>query len=98
MMSRSSVLPFFRCPNSLSLEQKRLALNSELRYDFLMERVFQRFKRFQAAERADAAYYRSLSPEQRLEILFSLVDQGDEQNENQQGFERVYRIVELAQS
>ena len=63
-----------------------------------MERVFKRFESFQTAERADAAYYRSLSPEERLEILFSLVAQGDEENEDQQGFERVYRIVELAQS
>ncbi len=63
-----------------------------------MDRVFKRFNSFKAADTADAEYYRSLTPEQRLDILFSLIEQGSGLNENQQRFERVYRIVKLAQS
>lgn len=38
-----------------------------------MEKVVRVFDSFEAAEAADREYYRSLTPEQRLRILFDLV-------------------------
>jgi hypothetical protein len=63
-----------------------------------MEKVVRTFKSFQEAEAADMAYYRSLTPVERLDILLDLVKQGSSRNETERRFERVYRIVELARS
>ena len=60
-----------------------------------MERIIQRFESFAAADEADAKYYRSLTPSERLNILLTLVQ---EDYETERRLERVYRIVELAQS
>lgn len=60
-----------------------------------MEKVVRVFKSFEEAEAADRAYYRSLTPEQRLEILFELItpDEGcDEAPEER--LQRVYRITQ----
>jgi hypothetical protein len=38
-----------------------------------VERIIRRFDRHVEAEAADRAYYLSLTPQQRLEILFDLV-------------------------
>jgi hypothetical protein len=64
----------------------------------IMEKVARVFATFAEAEVAEAAYYRSLTPQNRLAILLELTDQGRSDHEPQQGLERVYRIVELAQS
>lgn len=56
----------------------------------------QRFQSHEAAAQADRAYYRSLKPEQRLDVLLELVRAHLEGiDETQQGLARVYRIVEL---
>ena len=57
-----------------------------------------KFSSFEEAGKSEAAYYRSLTPQKRMEILFDLIRRGNEQDETEQRFERVYRIVKLAQS
>ena len=59
-----------------------------------MEKVARIFHSFADADRADREYYQSLTPEQRLEILFELVAQAHP-NEIKQRSERVYRIIKL---
>lgn len=61
-----------------------------------MERVIRVFDSFEDADQADREYYASLTPQQRLEILFDLISRYSDDASNQQGFARVYRIVELA--
>ena len=58
-----------------------------------MEKVVRTFDSHSEAEKADREYYRSLTPEERLNILLELVEQGN--RDAPKGFERVYRIVEL---
>lgn len=54
------------------------------------------FSSFREAEEADRAFYASLSPEQRLEILLDLVARHRESmGEAAERLERVYRIAEL---
>jgi hypothetical protein len=55
------------------------------------------FNSFEESERADREYYLSLTPQERLEILFELIHQWDG-DEADKGFERVYRITRLHQS
>ncbi len=59
-----------------------------------MQGEFRIFHSFAESERADRAYYRSLTPSQRLELLLELIQQwqGDE---TAKGFERVYRVAKL---
>ena len=62
-----------------------------------MEKVFRVFKSFEEADEADKEYYLSLSPEERMRILFELHSQWPWFNdaEASKGFQRVYRIVEF---
>ena len=62
-----------------------------------MEIVGQKFNSFAEAEAAEKAYYLSLTPEQRLDILLDLINQGAG-DEAEQRLERVYRIVKLHES
>ncbi len=62
-----------------------------------MDKVIRIFRSFPESERANKHYYLSLSPEQRMEILSELIQQG-QPDEAKQGFERVYRIVKLNQN
>ncbi len=63
-----------------------------------MERVIRVFDDFAAADEADRWEYASLTPEQRLEILLDLVARYRESfGEAGEGFERVFRVVELSQ-
>ena len=62
-----------------------------------MEKVAAKFCSHEDAEEADMKYYRSLTPQQRLEILFELVA-SVQSNETEQGFTRVYRITKLHES
>jgi hypothetical protein len=39
-----------------------------------VEKVIRVFKSFEEAEEADREYYRSLTPKQRLDILFTLIE------------------------
>ena len=61
-----------------------------------MEKVVHIFHSFADAERAEIEYYRALTPEKRMEILFDLIANahGDE---IEQRSERVYRIVKLGE-
>jgi hypothetical protein len=64
-----------------------------------MNSRIERFDSFAAADEAEAAYYASLTPEQRLEVLFELIASFQEsQGEDSRGFERVYRLDELSRS
>ncbi|HSR66706.1 MAG TPA: hypothetical protein VLU25_02100 [Acidobacteriota bacterium] len=63
-----------------------------------MEKEVKVFSSFQEAEEADAAYYASLTPQERLDILLDMVARYREsQGEAEQRFERVYQVVELPQ-
>lgn len=59
-----------------------------------MEKTGRIFHSFAEAEKADKDYYRSLTPEQRLEIVFELV-QSQHPDEAEQRLERVCRIIKL---
>jgi hypothetical protein len=65
------------------------------RYSAEMQRVVRIFDTFEDADRADRDYYASLTPQQRLEILLDLIQTHSDDGENQQGFARVHRVVEL---
>jgi len=65
---------------------------------FPVEPVVRQFDSHAAAEAADRAYYRSLTPQQRLDILFDLVSRYREEHGCSDRLERVYRIVEPSQS
>ena len=61
-----------------------------------MERVVAKFRTHQEAEEATLAYYRSLSPEERLEMLFQLrAAHHKDDDASSQGLARVYRIAQL---
>ncbi len=60
-----------------------------------MQKVVQKFSSHQASDAADRAYYRSLTPEQRLDMLFTLIAQGKAPHELGQKPAKVFRIVKL---
>jgi hypothetical protein len=64
-----------------------------------MERTVAKFSSHKEADEATLDYYRSLSAQQRLDILLEMIEasrkEGDAAAER---FERVYRIVELSPS
>jgi hypothetical protein len=61
-----------------------------------MERVVAKFRTFEEARHATLAYYRRLSPAERLEILFALRDMARKEDDaTSQRLARVYRIAEL---
>jgi hypothetical protein len=52
---------------------------------------------FEEAEEADSAFYASLGPQQRLDLLLDLVARHRESiGETAERFERVYRVTELS--
>ena len=62
-----------------------------------MKRQIQLFNSFEEAEAADYAFYASLSPQQRLDMVLELVARYREANgEAAEGFKRVYRVVEFS--
>jgi hypothetical protein len=57
------------------------------------------FSSFQEAEEADKAFYASLSPQQRVDLVLEMVARHRESmGEAGKRFERVYRVIELSQS
>ncbi len=59
-----------------------------------MERIVHISKSFEEAEEWDLQQYRSMTPEQRLDILQYLREEYYKfKNEDRKGFQRVYRIV-----
>ena len=63
-----------------------------------MEKVVRIFRSHQEADEADREYFRSLTPQQRLEIFLDLLWRGRNGDEAAERLERVYRIVELSRS
>jgi len=62
----------------------------------LMRPAIAKFRTHQEAEAATLAYYRRLSPAERLEILFQLrAFAHKEDDASSQGLARVYRITQL---
>jgi hypothetical protein len=62
-----------------------------------VQREIKRFRSFDEAEAADAAYYASLSPDERVDVLLELIAAHQEAvGEATQGLARVCRVVELA--
>jgi uncharacterized protein YdeI (YjbR/CyaY-like superfamily) len=59
-----------------------------------MEKAARVFHSFAEADQAEKEYYRSLTPEQRLEILFDLV-KTQQPDEVEPRLERVYRVIKL---
>jgi hypothetical protein len=63
-----------------------------------MEKVVKVLKSFEESDRADKAYYHSLAPQQRIEILWELNSRwptnGDDQASGR--LKRVYRIIKLS--
>jgi hypothetical protein len=61
-----------------------------------MKPVFAKFRTFREAEAATREYYRRLSPEERLEILFQLRAMAHKESDATSGrLARVYRIAQL---
>ncbi|MBZ5516881.1 MAG: hypothetical protein LAN62_18940 [Acidobacteriia bacterium] len=61
-----------------------------------MEPVIAKFRTHQEAREATLAYYRRLSPAERLEILFSLRALARKEDDAPSaGLARVYRIIKL---
>ena len=60
-----------------------------------MEPVARKFSSHAAADAADRAYYQSLTPQERLDILLTLIERGKKPHEIGQKIARVYRIVKL---
>jgi hypothetical protein len=61
-----------------------------------MQKVIAKFRTFQEADKATREYYRRLTPEQRLEILFQVRAMAHkEAHASPEGMARVYRIVKL---
>lgn len=59
-----------------------------------MEKVVHISRSFEEAEEWDLQQYRSMTPEQRLDILQYLREEYYKfKNENRKGFQRVYRII-----
>ena len=57
------------------------------------------FSSFGEAEEADSAFYASLTPQERVDLLLDIVARHRESiGETAERFERVYRIIELSQS
>ncbi|MFQ5429477.1 MAG: hypothetical protein ACE5E1_04125 [Phycisphaerae bacterium] len=63
-----------------------------------MRKVIRVFHSFADAEAADRAYYRRLSPEQRVDIPLEMIARRrDDTDESSKGFERVYRVTRLGE-
>lgn len=67
-------------------------------YNERMERVVRTFHQFADAEEADAEFYASLTPQERLDILLEIVNQVVESSgEAAKGLERVCRVINLSE-
>jgi len=64
----------------------------------MMEKVIKVSRSFEECDRADIAYYHSLSPEQRLEILLEMNSRWPVRSLDEASgrLERVYRIVKFS--
>jgi hypothetical protein len=62
-----------------------------------MQPLVRKFTSHADADAADRDYYRSLTPQQRLDILLTLIARGKEPHELGQKPARVYRIIKLGE-
>lgn len=63
-----------------------------------MKKVVRKFASHAESEKADREYYRSLSPQQRLDILLEIIAaHREETGEASEGFKRVYRVTQLGE-
>ena len=62
-------------------------------YNTDMEKIGRKFESHRAADAADRAYYRSLSPTQRMDILLDLINSQRSNDETSQRLARVCRVV-----
>ncbi|HKX00266.1 MAG TPA: hypothetical protein VJN43_21175 [Bryobacteraceae bacterium] len=60
-----------------------------------MERKVAKFSSHREAEEATLRYYRSLTPQQRMDILFALIDASRNERDDPERIERVYSIRRL---
>jgi len=65
-------------------------------YNVLMQPAVSKFTSHAEADAAERAYYRSLTPAQRLDILLTLIERGKKPDEIGQKPARVYRTVKHA--
>ena len=64
-----------------------------------MDWTIRTFDNLTEADSAETAYYASLTPEERLNILFDLIAMyRSSEGEDSERFERVYRVDELSRS
>lgn len=64
-----------------------------------MQRVVRKFHGFTESAESDRAYYQSLTPQQRLDILLDLLARyKDSRDETAERLERVYRVTKLSRS
>jgi hypothetical protein len=61
-----------------------------------MQSAVRKFKSHGQADAAERAYYRSLTPEARLDILLTLIERGKLPDEIGQKPARVYHIIKRA--
>ena len=61
-----------------------------------MDKTARIFRSFAEAEQADAAYYKSLTPRERVELVLETVAQAYP-DEMEQRSPRVYRIIKLSE-
>jgi len=65
---------------------------------YILDRTVAKFSSHEQAAKADLEYYRSLTPQQRVDILFDLMENlRKEGGAAAERFERVYRIVKLSE-
>lgn len=63
-----------------------------------MDRTVAKYASHEEADKATREYYRSLTPQQRVDILLELIEQARPQNDaSNERLERVYRIVKFSQ-
>jgi hypothetical protein len=63
-----------------------------------VEREVRKFSSFAESDAADRLYYRSLTPEARVDILLEIIASHlESQGEAAEGFARVHRIIELGE-
>ena len=67
-------------------------------YNRVMEMVIRQCSSHAHADAADRQYYKSLSPQQRLDILLELVDTQRGNDESSQRLARVYQITKRHRS
>lgn len=80
------------------LPSPRKPLTARTGYTVRMERRIEVFEGAEAADEADSAYYASLTPRERVDMLLELVERHRESlGEAAARFERVCRVAQLGE-